>query len=140
MFFYKIHLIALFFLWAELLNVKRRILKNDAVSRIFCYSQKVKKRRTSVQRSETATKKMVKHLISVLTKPRNDVKPPETRWNHLRLPETTQKLPETTGNQPFYSIFYLEFHYMLITIMFIFSKFLSVICFWANFFSKSEVL
>ena len=32
----------------------------------------------------------------VLTKTRNDLKPPETIWNHLNLPETTQKLPETS--------------------------------------------
>ena len=64
-YFHRIHLIAFSFLQVELLNVKRRrIFKNDAVPTISSYSQEVNKQRTSVQRSETATKKMVKHLIN----------------------------------------------------------------------------
>ena len=41
---------------------------------------------------------MVLQFRYVLTKTRNDLKPLET----------TQKLPETTWNQPYYGIFYLK--------------------------------
>ena len=97
---------------------------------------------------------------------RNDLKPPETNWNHLKPPETTQKLPETTWNQPYYSIFLLKVSYsqvafvlilhpkmflpkfgtwvhyqiLILILIFIFSKFLSLILFWANLVPKSEVL
>ena len=53
-YFHRIHLIAFSFLPAELLNVKRRrILKDDAVPTIFCYSQEVKERRKNSYHVET---------------------------------------------------------------------------------------
>ena len=110
---------------------------------------------------------------------KNDLKPPETNWNRLKPPETTQKLPETTWNQPYYSIFLLKvsysqvafvlilhpkvflrkfgrknwrfpnwtkfgtwvhYHILILILIFIFSKFLSLMLFWANLVPKSEVL
>ena len=39
---------------------------------------------------------------------RNDLKLPETSWNHLKPAETTQKLSRATWNQSYCSIFYLK--------------------------------
>ena len=52
-----------------------------------------------------------------------------TTWNHLKPADTTQKLPETTWNQPYCSIFLLKVSYCQ-----------SWSVFWANLVPKNEVL
>ena len=59
------------------------------------------------------TKSLKNHCkyLNVLTKTTSDLKPPETIRNHLKPAETTQKLPENTWNQPYYSIFLFKINY-----------------------------
>ena len=53
-YYHRIHLIMFSFLQAELLNIKRRkILKDDAIPTISCYSQEVKKQRKNSYHIET---------------------------------------------------------------------------------------
>ena len=77
----------------------------------FCYLEDTSllppaKRKSNTQKTKNVLYTQThKNKKNVLTKTNNNLKPPETIWNHLKLPTTTQKFPETTWNQRYYSIF-----------------------------------